>query len=413
MILPPFIKSSTPIVCNSEDATILNPPLNSKVRFQLEETLTLDDPEHERFAVQVTMASIPYSFYDIDEASNEIHMSAIAQGDVTPSTRILVISPGNYAATKLAEEVERLANTTFGHTSSGPGKVFEVFYVRSSNKMTMQTLDQSSFVLDMRPLNACRKPMGFSRNEFGPATGVESDQMVYMQGSHQYLHLMSDMVAFHGYSGNFRYKTNLLQSMRVASPPFSIITFENRDLMMHNPVSSASISSFEILIQDVDGRPVNFRSMHWSVELSVMVIVKSQVVGEEHRRLNRDARYSAYLHSLRVPMQPDGEIWGEGDEATDGTVRPTPFGAFPETEIGGDAEGEAGFYRDRSESPQVENERTDPGLRDAEGRDRQNAEGRDRQNDEGSEELTPLNPVEFVDREFMGGDAEALRFMRE
>jgi hypothetical protein len=112
-------------------------------------------------------------------------------------------------------------------------------------------------------------------------------------------------------------------------------------------------------------------------------------------------------------MQPDGEIWGEGDEATDGTVRPTPFGAFPETEIGGDAEGEAGFYRDRSESPQVENERTDPGLRDAEGRDRQNAEGRDRQNDEGSEELTPLNPVEFVDREFMGGDAEALRFMRE
>jgi hypothetical protein len=393
VILPPFIKSATPIVCNSEDATILNAPLNSKVRFQLEETLTLEDPEHERFAVQVTMASIPYSFYDIDEASNEIHITAIALGDITPTTRIVVITPGNYAATKLAEEVERLANTTFGHPSSGPGKVFEVFYTRASNKMNVQTLDLSVFVLDMRPLNSCRKPMGFSVNVFGPSTGIQSDQMVYMQGSHQYLHLMSDMVAFHGYAGNFRYKTNLLQSMRVASPPFSIITFENRELMMHNPVSSDSISSFEILIQDVDGRPVNFRSMHWSIELSIMVVVKSQIVGEEHRRLNRDARYSAYLHSLRLSMQPDGEIRGEGDETADGEIRPATPGADDDEEDGAE-EGETGIYDDRGTTPADADASGDPEISNVDG-------------------IEGVNPADFVDREFAGGDAEALRFMNE
>lgn len=391
MIIPPFIQSVTPIVCHSEDADILNPPFNSRVRFQLEETMTLQDPEHERFAVQVTMASIPYSFYDIDESNNEIYLRTIALGDVVPTLQTLVIPPGNYAATKLAETVELLSNVAFGFATSGTNKNFEVLYIRSSNKMTLVSRLGILFSVDMQPPKACRRPMGFGRGEFGPATEITSDQMVYMQGSHQYLHMMSDMVAFHGYSGNFRYRTNLLQSMRVASPPFSIITFENRDLMMHNPVATTSISSFEILIQDVDGNPVNFRSMHWSVELAVMVVVKSQIVGKEDGRLNRDARYSSYLHSIRVPMQPDGEVWSETDETDERAVRPettgTPGDAL--TEADADEEGER-VYADR-ESTELPGDDAGDGVA-------------------GLDSAVEFNPLQFVDARMQGGDAEALRF---
>lgn len=378
----------TPIVCNSEDADILNPPLNSKVRFQLDETLTLEDPEHERFAVQVTLASIPYSFYDIDESNNLLFVQSIASGDVVPSTSVLTIEPGNYAATKLAEKVSGLMNTAFGYPTSGVGKNFEVLYIRTSNKMSLFSNLGTLFQLNMTPSAACRRPMGFGRNVFGPSTSIESDQMVYMQGSHQYLHLMSDMVAFHGYSGNFRYRTNLLQSMRVDSPPFSIITFENRDLMMHNPVATTSISSFEILIQDVDGNPVNFRSMHWSVELAVMVVVKSQIIGEEQGRLNRDARYSSYLHSIRLPVQPDREIRGEDDETDEREIRPETSrdpDASPSPDR--DAETETGVYTDREPTDTSGETPTDP-----------------------SSGFADVAPAQFVDSRLQGGDVEALRF---
>lgn len=370
----------------------MNPPLNSRVRFQLDESLVLEDPLHEQFAVQVTLASIPYSFYDIDESNNQLFV----REDIQQAYTVLTIDPGNYAATKLADTVEELMNVAFGHPVSGPGKNYEVVYIRSSNKMVLRSLLNLPFEMDMSVPTACRRPMGFGRNVYGPALELRSDQMVYMQGSHQYLHLMSDMVAFHGYSGNFRYRTNLLQSMRVASPPFSIITFENRDLMMHNTVSTTAISSFEILIQDVDGNPVNFRSMHWSVELAVMEVVKSQSIGEERSRLNRDARYSTYLHSIRMPLRTDGAIRSEEDDADDGEIWPESDRASGDETPAVAREGGETIYDDRSSRPETSSP---------------SATGFDAGSiAEASAQGNELDPLQFFDQRVQGGDVEALRF---
>jgi hypothetical protein len=249
------------VTINSKYGNQENGTMKSKMLFNYQNVLSDDDTVLKSF-VTVLNCQIPCSFYVINSSNNKLIISG-----PTITTETIIISNGNYNAnTLITELISKIgasglnmditinkSNGILSFTSSGfvnyyfDGTILDIIGTYSS-KVSSSNIYTCSF-----PLNLL---------------GVKK------------LLIRSERLAIQAVSSIDYASTNVLVTIPVDVPPFSMISYTSQSESNKNLLNIRSINQIDIQIYDENDNLIDFNNLDWTISLvisSEVQIVQQQI----------------------------------------------------------------------------------------------------------------------------------------
>jgi hypothetical protein len=250
------------VTINSKYGDQENGTMKSKMLFNYQNVLADDETILKSF-VTVLNAQIPCSFYVITSLNNKLVISGPAI-----TTKIIIISNGNYNANTLIIELTskitasglnmeitiNKSNGILTFTSTG----FINYYFGSTSTI-LDVLGTKSTLIASSNVYTCLYPLNL--------LGVKK------------LLIRSERLAIQAVSSVDYASTNVLVTIPVDVPPFSIISYTSQSESNKNLLNIRSINQIDIQIYDENDNLIDFNNLDWT--LSVVISSEIQIVQQQ------------------------------------------------------------------------------------------------------------------------------------
>ena len=191
---------------------------------------------------------IPYSFYNID--SNNNFLNYIVGG----TTYNIYIETGNYNPYQL---INVLQNIMQG---------FTITYDSIKNKFTFSN---NYYEFGFLNSSTCLRLIGFENSIFSVNKTLTSINSINLQ-SHHCVCVQSNLLTGSINSAN-KYESNIICSVPVDKPPFSMITYVNHNNLKYNLFNNV-ISTMRLKLTDQNNNLIDLNGCNWSCTVQLEII---------------------------------------------------------------------------------------------------------------------------------------------
>jgi len=210
-------------------------------------------PNQHTILLSIQSASIPYTFYNIDSTNNCL----VYTTDSILTQNYVYLQVGNYNANQLATAMSNLITN------------FSASYSVITNRFTFtNSVENFKFY----PVSSCFPLIGFSNDI------LYSTSILKSLTSFNCVNLLSKQnicIQSNLHTGNINHSNlsegNILCSIPINVPPYSIITYSNNANFKTNMFSN-HIEYINIRIVDQDNTLVDLNNCHWSITLQIDVV---------------------------------------------------------------------------------------------------------------------------------------------
>ena len=272
------------VTINSKYGDQENGTMKSKMLFNYQNVLSDDDTVLKSF-VTVLNAQIPCSFYVINSNNNKL---VISGPGIT--TKTIIISNGNYNAnTLITELISKItssglsmditinkSNGILTFTSTG-----FVNYYFSSSSTILDILGTNSSKIASTNIYICSYPLNL--------LGVKK------------LLVRSERLAIHSVSSIDYASTNVLVTIPVDVPPFSMLSYNSQSESNKNLLNIRSINQIDIQIYDENDNLIDFNNLDWTISL----VISSEIQIEQQRIYMKDIikKYIEFPETTKPPEE--------------------------------------------------------------------------------------------------------------
>jgi len=214
------------------------------------------DVMKERVFIKVKSASIPYSFYNVNDYNNILDLTI----DAVP--RSFTIPSGNYNINSLLIEINLLL-LSFGVILTYILKTNHILITSAFNFsfMATSTVDEILGFADNVQYNATILPSGFYELESVNGINLFGVRQIYISSDNFQLDNMSNH--------NPRDKSTLL-AVLVNGNPNSIINYSDLNTEPHEIHNVNNLTNLHIKLTDELSRPLLLNRTNWSLTLSII-----------------------------------------------------------------------------------------------------------------------------------------------
>lgn len=231
----------------------------SNVEFPFKSILT-DDPDLIYSTVNLVSAQIAVSFYQVNYTNNTLNVKYYSA--TSSSSVVYTITRGNYNITNLLAEISTQSS---GYLKGVFNKISGLITLTS----THPTFSVSFQVLP----STISKSIGFNASTtYSSSANVIIAPFPASLLTTQKLKVCSSALTTNSLDSSNTGKINLIQSIPVNAPPYSIINYENQ--LTGTILTSKRIDSIDIQILDENNRFVNFNNVNWNITISIIKFKK-------------------------------------------------------------------------------------------------------------------------------------------
>ena len=191
---------------------------------------------------------IPYSFYNIDSNNNFLNYI------VGETTYNIYIETGNYNPYQL---INVLQNIMQG---------FTITYDSIKNKFTFSN---SYYEFTFLNSSTCLRLLGFENTILSVNKTLTSINSINLQ-SHHCVCVQSNLLTGSINSAN-KYESNIICSVPVDKPPFSMITYTNHNNLKYNLFNNV-ISTMRLKLTDQNNNLIDLNGCNWSCTIQLEII---------------------------------------------------------------------------------------------------------------------------------------------
>ena len=239
---------SIQIHLNSKYADVYNNNSNSDCTFYLP---VIEVPPNRHILVSVQHAVIPYSFYNINSSNNILYYQE------TNGYTQLVIAVGNYNANQLAAYL----------TSKLPNTI--VSYNPITSKFTfVNSLNDFTIVYGK---STCKQIIGLNTNDLYNSSYSKSLVLANIVNlATRNCICLATNLRTGNINNNQKNNGNIICSIPITTPPFSMISYQNHNNIRCNLFNS-SISMITIKILDQDGTLIDLNGQYFNLTIQIDV----------------------------------------------------------------------------------------------------------------------------------------------
>jgi len=227
--------------------------------FPFQSILTNDD-DIIQTQISLDNAQLPVSFYTVNYTNNFLNI--IANG--FPYT--LTIPVGNYNFNSLSSKMETLFSALTIPMTITIDKVSGVITFTKTASPTTLSFSASSTITSILG--------GLSNTAYSFSANVLTMPYPMSLLGIKRLSIVSNLLPIYSYSSLG--VNNILATVDVNAPSFSIINFQNSTQVKHI-LREKTISNVDIQILDENGNFVNFNSIDWSICISIEILRKMKI----------------------------------------------------------------------------------------------------------------------------------------
>jgi hypothetical protein len=208
----------------------------------------IEAPLQHTIYLSVQHLVIPYSFYNIDSNNNFLNYI------IGETTYNIYIETGNYNPYQL---INVLQNIMQG---------FTITYDSIKNKFTFTN---NSYEFTILNSSTCLRLIGFENTIFSVNKTVTSINSINLQ-SHHCVCVQSNLLTGSINSAN-KYESNIICSVPVDKPPFSMITYINHNNLKYNLFNNV-ISTMRLKLTDQNNNLIDLNGCNWSCTVQLEII---------------------------------------------------------------------------------------------------------------------------------------------
>jgi len=208
----------------------------------------IEAPLQHTIYLSVQHLVIPYSFYNIDSNNNFLNYI------IGETTYNIYIETGNYNPYQL---INVLQNIMQG---------FTITYDSIKNKFTFTN---NSYEFTILNSSTCLRLIGFENTIFSVNKIVTSINSINLQ-SHHCVCVQSNLLTGSINSAN-KYESNIICSIPVDKPPFSMITYINHNNLKYNLFNNV-ISTMRLKLTDQNNNLIDLNGCNWSCTVQLEII---------------------------------------------------------------------------------------------------------------------------------------------
>lgn len=266
------------IILNSKDAIKLNGEYLSYVSFNFRDILKRDEDIYYT-SIAVLSAEIPFSFYTVNENNNTLNYT------INSIDYILVLNEGNYNATTFITEFVSKFNAG-GHDCT----ITMAFNKIIGKLTTIKTSGAYDIIYKSSPIY---EVLGLlSNTSYTLSTSIEHPHMLNLLGIKK-LRILSSSLSLENYDSSGHTSSNLLQTISVDKPAYSLLTFQNTSNALSR-LKNKILNEIEIQIRDENNNLVDFNNVYWTISLVLNV----------HRKINPPVDETINLNNLAINPIP-------------------------------------------------------------------------------------------------------------
>lgn len=253
------------VTINSKYGDQENGTMKSKMLFNYQNVLSDDETVLKSF-VTVLNAQIPCSFYVINSTNNKLIISG-----PTITTKTIIISNGNYNANTLITELISKIGVS--------GLNMEITINKSNGILTFTSSGFVNYYFGGTILDI----IGTDSSKVSSSNIYTCSYPLNLLGVKKLL-VRSERLAIHSVSSIDYASTNVLVTIPVDVPPFSMLSYNSQSESNKNLLNIRSINQIDIQIYDENDNLIDFNNLDWTISL----VISSEIQIEQQRIYMKD-----------------------------------------------------------------------------------------------------------------------------
>jgi hypothetical protein len=279
------------VTINSKYGDQENGTMKSKMLFNYRNILADDETILKSF-VTILNAQMPCSFYVINSSNNQLIISG-----PTITTKTIIISNGNYNANTLITELISKIGAS--------GLNMEITINKSNGILTFTSSGFVNYYLDGTLLEI----LGTDSSKVSSSNIYTCSYPLNLLGVKKLL-IRSERLAIQAVSSIDYASTNVLVTIPVDVPPFSMISYNSQSESNKNLLNIRSINQIDIQIYDENDNLIDFNNLDWTISLvisSEVQIVQQQIYMKDILKNNIEFLETAPPQEELPPEEPQIE----------------------------------------------------------------------------------------------------------
>jgi hypothetical protein len=211
-------------------------------------------PVNYRVFISLQNASIPYSFYQVNEFNNILRYQQFTSTNITLE-RYVIIPYGNYTIDELVDKMNELMSA------------YIISYDNITGKINFQSTVNQDFAI-IYDGSTCFDLFGFDKN-----TLLVSDSNYNIKGQYPCNVLYTNCLCIYSnmktdsFNKAITNNKKLLCSIPIDVEPYGMITYKSTNNLFRSNTYTNNINQIEIKICDMCGNLINLNNNHWSLTL--------------------------------------------------------------------------------------------------------------------------------------------------
>jgi hypothetical protein len=236
----------------------------------------------EEIVIELGFASIPYSFFNIENNYNNVLDITESEIDGSnPVSYTVFLDTGNYSSTQMLSFLQTNLNTQSG--LNGKNFTYTIAYDRFKNKATFNVSTANAkttfnFATGPNvPVN-CQELLGFIQEDVSFQTGVNliSNSTINVSPYEACYIRTQSLGIVSAYETKNKGISTIFAKVPISSVPFSFIQYTN-DQRLSYISTRQNIDFFEFQITDLDGAPLNLNFNNWTMSIVFQIRKKNDV----------------------------------------------------------------------------------------------------------------------------------------
>lgn len=236
----------------------------------------------EEIVIELGVASIPYSFYNIQtDYNNVLDLTESEIDGSNPVSYSVYLDTGNYSSTQMLSLLQTNLNTQ--SALQGKSFTYTIAYDKYKNKATFNVSTSNAkttfnFATGANvPIN-CQELLGFIEQDVSFQTGVNltSNSTINVSPYEACYIRTQSLGIVSAYETKNRGISTIFAKVPVSSVPFSFIQYTN-DQRLSYISTRQNIDFLEFQITDLDGAPLDLQFNNWTMSIIFQIRKKTEV----------------------------------------------------------------------------------------------------------------------------------------
>ena len=234
------------VTLNSKYAVKNNSTYNSNVYFNYSGLLK---DEHDIIQADIILlnAQIPVSFYNLNDTCNILNFT------INSVNETIVLANGNYNSTTFIAQLKSSFSSLGYSITIVLNSYTGILTITSSTSITFNYSGSTMFRI-----------LGFSDTTNYTGTTIICPYPLNLTTIQQLI-ISSSILSTN---------TNILYTISVDKPPFSILIFNNSNNITNNILRNKALDSIDIQIKDEYGNYINFNNQNWTLTICLNILRK-------------------------------------------------------------------------------------------------------------------------------------------